>query len=123
MKATELRIGNIVLLDDEEITLTGIKGNTVFWKDGFDMTGLTGAEIKPIPLTEEWLLKFGFKPIDERGYSKEIVNKKDNYEYNFVLSKVDDGYDNDVCLYTIKYVHQLQNLYFALTGKELIINN
>lgn len=54
MKVTELRIGNLVYPDasyPEPITVCA--------KDFEDTTYL-----KPIPLTEEWLLKFGFKKIN-----------------------------------------------------------
>jgi hypothetical protein len=125
MKAEELRIGNYVELSilqnngDFKYELIRVIANCI--KDaeryGDDWCA------RPIPLTEEWLMKFGFVPIDERGYSKEVVNKEDNYEYNFVLSKLAYGYDNDVCLYVIQYIHQLQNLYFALTGEELTIQD
>ena len=113
MKAEELRIGNIILLDDEEIILTGIKGNTVFWKNGFDMTGLTGSEIKPIPLTEEWLLKFGFVQFP-------ASNLWDKEDFWAIYKKVNtDEWRCDHLEMQFKYVHQLQNLYFALTGEEL----
>ena len=66
----------------------------------------------PIPLTKEWFLKFGFK-------------KEGNTAKYWTLGTVDlweisGTYVNDLD-YEVKYVHQLQNLYFALTGEELII--
>jgi len=69
---------------------------------------------KPIPLTEEWLLKFGYKLYHD------YVWVNDNTD---VLGRI-DKFKDDVArsIYPrleIKYVHQLQNLYFALTGKEL----
>lgn len=54
-----------------------------------------------IPLTEEWLNKLGVKQI--------AMNK---------FKHISSGLDLE-CSYELKYVHQLQNLYFALTGKEL----
>lgn len=61
-----------------------------------------------IPLTEEWLLKFGFKPFCKDFSLKGIVIHK--RKRGWVLRKsVPD----------LKYVHQLQNLYFALKGEEL----
>ena len=67
--------------------------------------------ITPIPLTEEWLLKFGFKQNKKYKYwefGKFIIDQ------NFTLCDID-------IKVTIKYLHQLQNLYFALTEKELEI--
>jgi hypothetical protein len=73
--------------------------------------------IKPIPLTEEWLLKFGFsKKVDyllqKRGFS--ICFEKHGDIFECFLESI--GIE-------IEYVHQLQNLYFALTNEELILTN
>ncbi|AGO48415.1 hypothetical protein Phi10:1_gp074 [Cellulophaga phage phi10:1] len=76
--------------------------------------------LQPIPLTEEWLLKFGFKrnePYCFIGIKKRIQlinigNKYFRLYYYNTSIKID-----------IAHVHQLQNLYFALTGEELIKTN
>ena len=66
--------------------------------------------IEPIPLTLEWLLKFGFNGTDIDNYT--IVLSNGNF---FIL-------DCPVPIATnIYYVHELQNLYFALTGKQLTV--
>ena len=74
----------------------------------------------PIKLTEEWLLKFGFSVRKSLGF--EAYDLDDTYTiyynttatpYGFELSF---GVDFEI---EIKHVHQLQNLYFALTGDEL----
>ena len=80
-----------------------------------------------IPLTEEWLLKFGFerfrgmyKPFELPGNynpSFQITDEKTNGNEIVYLTDCDDGRIGNPIL----YVHQLQNLYFALTGKELEI--
>ena len=76
----------------------------------------------PIPLTEEWLLKFGFGKSEEHEYgcnTHEIFGFYYDYHFNkFYL----DTPNEQVCIPFIKYVHQLQNLYFSLCGKELEIN-
>jgi hypothetical protein len=75
------------------------------------------AELAPIPLTEEWLLKFGF--VQGRNYPGWVLlkdlEKGDYIDDNVLFEFFEPGYDH------IKYVHQLQNLYFALTGEELTI--
>ena len=80
-------------------------------------------EYKPIPLDEEWLLKLGFF----------VGSKKNCYYKDWAMNGVETivfeyhykgGYDYEVGANrykTIHYVHQLQNLYFALTGEELEI--
>lgn len=74
-------------------------------------------EIEPIPLTEEWLVKLGFNAIDdhfiiipESDYSS-IVIEKNNNEFNILTIPA-----------SLKYVHQLQNLFYCLTGEELKVN-
>ena len=68
---------------------------------------------KPIPLTEEWLLKFWFisNPYEDR-YEKGSIHieciKTKGETYLWIEN-----------MPHIKYVHQLQNLYFVLTGEEL----
>ena len=85
--------------------------------DGFDLQGIY---FEPIPLTEEWLLKFGFNKTNE---SKDVEWYKLN---NFEVSTYNEGevvyfvYQHLV-LRHIMNVHQLQNLYFALTGTELTL--
>jgi hypothetical protein len=81
--------------------------------------------LEPIPLTEEWLRKFGFKnhiinehTIYQNQWKKRFLTilwqKCGNY-YNYSTGKFIIG--------SISFVHQLQNLYFALTGEELTIDN
>jgi len=79
--------------------------------------------IKPIPLTEEWLLKMGFKFFGGSGYKTEYSD----LHWNFSLR---NGFMPDIFFkHAIKadkiigcnYVHQLQNLYHALTNNELTI--
>lgn len=87
----------------------------------------------PIPITEEWLLKFGM--IQEsswcgddgywyRSYAINETSELLGIDCNTVNRTFSFSYDhgglgdNEV---QIKYVHQLQNLYFALTGNELIL--
>jgi hypothetical protein len=75
-------------------------------------------------LDEVWLIKLGFE-YDEH-YNNYVIKAKGYY--NSVGYNDEDGdwyYNNDRsnagCYYitSIQYVHQLENLYFALTGKEL----
>ena len=80
---------------------------------------------EPILLTEEWLLKFGFKSVGKlhptfklRNYLlEENMMREGKYFLRQIINKSDS-----LCLSgEIKYVHQLQNLYFSLTGTELTI--
>ena len=75
--------------------------------------------INPIPLTEEWLERFGFK---EKSKWTFVLNTPSGRMLTYHLgTKIihygSDGYGSGEI--NCKYVHQLQNLYHALTGKEL----
>ena len=86
--------------------------------------------IKPIPLTEEWFLKFGFESV-LKGYNYLTIRKtslyvyiNDNGESGICIEDLDNNLtqEEELCFsIKIKYVHQLQNLYFALTNEELTI--
>ena len=107
MKANELRIGNWVYFNGnlENIDLDSFHGIATY--DCFD-------SYKPIPLTEEWLEKFGF---EEHGnyFEKSIFRVFTTFRgfYLFIGESYEYG--------TIDYVHQLQNIYFALKDEELTI--
>lgn len=108
MKANEFRIGNLIYL---ELGVPSLDIHTIVPYD-LMVIERTGDKAIPIPLTEEWLKKFGFYMI---YYDKE---KEINYKLNdFTLEQTDGGFIYQKVI--IKYIHQLQNLYFALTGEEL----
>jgi hypothetical protein len=109
MEAKELRVGNIVRYADS-VYLDGGKVTEVG-----DIIQYETDYYQPIPLTEEWLLNFGFEKELDLFYRK---NKSSMIEIIFF----DNGFlvaNQSFCLNHIKHVHQLQNLYFALTGTEL----
>lgn len=75
---------------------------------------------KPIPLTEEWLQKLGF---ELKGFYRlkvtsflELCWKPHDNTLNLQTEK--NGFTEDS---KCKYVHQLQNLYFAFTQRELTV--
>jgi hypothetical protein len=111
MEASELRIGNYVFgLNPENHSKKEVDTIATIYKYGWVTLG--GKEgIEPIPLTDDWLRKFGFKKVAENDF---ILGKFSLY---YVLYY--DGYR--VSEIIPKYVHQLQNLYFALTGEELTL--
>lgn len=123
MKAEELRIGNLVLYQGDPKIIVGITEEHPYIDDiTFDY--LDWDEIKPIPLTEEWLLNLGFTTdpkhhvlcYDLGLLSIELPNK---------FHSSGRAYFNSWAILNEmpKHVHQLQNLYFALTGQELVIKD
>ena len=118
MKAQELRIGNWIE------TLSGMEQCVDVLCDSVNTKSIEGinyGEINPIPLTEEWLVKFGF---EKRRYIHEgiIFGKDEFWDLEYYIAH--DIYEiSQLEIDNLKYVHQLQNLYFALTGNELEINS
>lgn len=118
MKSTELRIGNYVnewWCADNKYYVKKLDINL------FRCVIEDWTEWEPIPLTEEWLVKFGFEP---NIYNDEF----ELYPLTFDCEYTDEGswnisYDSYPLSTEIKHVHQLQNLYFALTGEELTLKN
>lgn len=110
IKANELRIGNIIMAGGKV---------TVCEVEDIAKCKRSPALRHGIPLTPEILEKAGF------GHNGNLHVYKD----------FEAGYNNDDFMYgqhsvrikkslivKIKHLHQLQNLYFALTGEELNIN-
>lgn len=89
------------------------------------INGVVEGSIEPIPLTGEWLVKFGFKIISYEScedYYSTTDKVAMNYDDFFVIIIDSCATRYDDYEYTaskVGYVHQLQNLYFALTGEEL----
>lgn len=88
---------------------------------------LRESQLKPIPLTGNWLIRLGFKKGDDGDlelfplkYFKELLRYNGKSAPIFVSDFGDDSH-YDLPISHIKYVHQLQNLYFALTGEELTV--
>lgn len=87
-------------------------------------------DIEPIPLTEEWLEKFGFDKGTSEDGEDVMIYLNSHWKfileyYNFCQPSEDNGYYLIEYLgqleIQIKHIHQLQNLYFALTSEELTI--
>ena len=106
MEAKIFRIGNFITIHNclQEIVELPLPENC------------TNENTKGILLTEEWLNKFGFisNPYEDRY-------EKDDFHIHCDKTKgfLDLWVTN--CRLDLKYVHQLQNLFFALTGYELEI--
>lgn len=132
MKAEELRLGNLVSNinprhNDSILTIESIGDNhevNVFYRK------YLLSELEPIPLTEEWLFKFGFYLRDGFSNTFKLNVEKHQYDCSEItysekegLFRFSNGQQKGTTLIPhIKYVHQLQNLYFALTGEELTLN-
>ena len=118
MKANELRIGNYIFFDNEKIKVIGIIHNCIYWysENGSPCHALLiGGEFRPIPIKGEWLLKLGFKTNDNIWFKKISKNE-------IVIEISSSGLfaiDNMSTIRCINHIHEIQNLYFAITGEEL----
>lgn len=123
VSANELRIGNKILR----------RNSNDYWIDtNVNLTYLSlvyefPEDYKGIPLSEETLLKCGFVNdsysnfnlylLDEYGAKSEeyiSIHFKD-----YACKEYSGAGFSDCYVEECKYLHQIQNLYFALTGKEL----
>lgn len=118
IQPTELRIGNLLQKDgkvfavtiDDLIKLS--QGNTIG---------------EPIEILQEYLVKFGFKEIENKWFEKHFFvnpHHEDRSTLNinsasFQIALFGDQMEEAVYLTPCKFIHKLQNLYFELTGTEL----
>jgi hypothetical protein len=109
MNANELRIGNLVYyrIDDKMDERKSWNEESTIDVQDLWCVERGDTNYTPIPLTEEWLLKFGFIRM-HKLYSLNNVN----------IFKLNSEFISDLDV-PVQHVHQLQNLYFALTIEEL----
>ena len=139
MDKKELRIGNYVKYNGSVVSVYAIsnptpskdkhfnnKARVTLWCNG--LMDATIDEIEPIPITEELVLKIGFKKdVDANNRYRYVI---DNCMFEIrlwdsgTLIKL-ENYCEDcvrkVHLPKTPNLHQLQNAYYLLTGKELEI--
>lgn len=138
--STELRIGNFVKTTNDIYTISGIDEDS---EDAI-LSNFLGAkikptqlhDIKPIPLTEDWLLKFGFKWYDAKTGKRFVKKWFDDGDEFWLEIELSGKLNRTFCWLNWdigggrnfvhiphksipENVHDLQNLFFALTGQEL----
>ncbi len=132
MKAEELRIGNLI----DQGPMYGVlpvDAYELYQYSLFKKGAKTAEYYKdwlPVTITEEWLLMLGF---DEHETFENVfyqISGLPDKDFFWLGISVFDGYcdvtlrdmrdfESVADMNDIKYVHQLQNLFFALKGKEL----
>lgn len=121
MIANELRIGNkiqdrngfifnVIGIGEDWITTDFESNEGDVWEFNFKTN-----PPKPIELTEEILLKCGFKRFPWGLVINELLFK-DDLKCSFLELEIGNGFRVKV-----NFLHQLQNLYYYLVGKELEI--
>lgn len=145
MNTKELRIGNFISNGGGIVHVTELDEHGASVVDGEDYASevyMLINNFSPVPLTPEWLEKFGFiRQADlvenkvwlpnggiSQFHGAEIFRNEsyqdvylDENVFHFILAQDDNQISTIYTSKEIKSVHQLQNLYFALTGEELTI--
>ncbi len=137
MKASELRVGNWVNFDSG---WSPEEPRQIEWHDiwhGIEKDKdakhfVEWVALKPIPITNEWLLKFGFSKIESSVCDSFYIGHNPIthdwlFDITWLKNSIDYSYEGNPFYkngyHELKYLHQLQNLYFALTQEELEIND
>ncbi|MFP3835370.1 hypothetical protein [Chryseobacterium sp. SIMBA_028] len=127
ISSKELKIGNYMMAGSLLTQVTTINRNNFIvteleTSDGEFNYNSDQCNINPVILTEEWLIKFGFEKREvymlgvkydgwlNFSFHLDINHIKNTYFYHWMGGNIE-----------VKHVHQLQNLYFALTGEELTV--
>lgn len=114
IQSSEFRIGNYVDFDGEECQVLEISesGLVLRFPDG-EKEWIDSFQLYPILLTEQMLLDCGF-------HHREFSFEKGKFFLSKRTGKKEFLYQAHTNRFQVKYLHQLQTLYFAVTSEELI---
>ncbi len=126
IQANQLRVGNYVASDHfkdrdviVKVRLIGQEQAIVEHPNGLTEPMLYQGEMRCVKLTEDILLKCGFKDVSSYKDFRLFINE-DLY-IGVSLRKNINAYVSisDIDILNVIYLHQLQNLFYALTHEEL----
>jgi hypothetical protein len=125
MNERELRLGNYY---DQFGNIHQVNGNVISELEKAPEGQLW---CKPIPLTEEWLMKMGFVFVNDNkryGWYLEVSNNRclfwcHSKEIQLEFIKDEIEYNNTLFDFKCEHVHTLQNIFYCLCGEELTIKN
>jgi len=124
-KKNELRVGNYFCDESEDhsiVQVTEIRNSfiIVFWAEDLKLYPST---VYKIPLTEEMLYRLAGDGCNIEQISEDdfVVDRfkliwKEGYNYWYVVDDMTDAY-----ITKVEWVHEFQNMYYALNGKELTV--
>lgn len=139
IELSELRIGNLLSykgnivhvtlldrdIDDEYQEIIGFCPYGENTGEKGDWNRALAADLARIPLTEDWITKCGFERNEEENCNGYLAYSPDTAHFSV---KLFINGQRHVCLHYLgmaistnhpQYLHELQNLYFTLTGEEL----
>lgn len=136
MKANDLRIRNWIKYEDKLVQVVQLSSLMILCQrdENQFLVNCAPEVFDPIELTKEVLVKIGFE--DRKGYFNysRVFCDENNYcdsihiyycpmlkHFKFTHDKVKVEELQTMDVYNIKYLHQLQNAYYCLTGQELNI--
>lgn len=133
IKAGDIMTGNYLFASDNQIhKVSKFDEHTVWFEKTVNKYGVSCwvtskiTECRPILLTEDILLKCGFELVQDGDFSKRYDLIKDE-RFDFLINNGNEQlsgirFKGNTLYDEIKYLHQLQNLFFILSGNQLIIN-
>lgn len=129
MKVTDLKIKNLVEYENETYIITEIFQNNdqyfVKIENENLILSLPAEDIHPIRITEDWLERLGFLKTYSSMHQIRYERPEQYIKYDFDLNskKIVEGlkiYGNHI---KCKYIHEFQNIFSALFGKESYLMN
>lgn len=131
MTEREVSINNFVLVDGLIAKIIGFYSANdevdIEYQDDLNKVSYMNNEsrdfkdLEPIPLTEEWLVRLGFEKTYDKALPYQDAYSKEGLIFDGEFQLTVEGKESDLhgIGKPLKHVHQLQNLYFALTGEEI----
>lgn len=130
MKVQELRLHNLLQYKNDVVPVVGFNldkeanQSLVEIQQGNVKIPIHSEKLRPIKLTSEWLSKFGFR----ESYRSDTRIRYDlpnfgKYDFDLTKDKILEGFLYFGNYIRCSYLHQLQNLHFVLTGKELKVES
>ena len=121
-QVNEMRIGNIML--DDEYNVVNVERINSDRIHEFTMVSQNNGRIYPsniykIAITKKWLEKLGFVKDIETDYRWFLPDGTITFDLDDYCVRISDSWEFGKRM----YVNELQNLFFALTGKELHSKN
>lgn len=122
MREENFRIGNLVqgkrgIARIKQLSSDPIDNYRIMaWYIDQPAYGNSGEHLEPIPLTEEWLLKFGAVKT-----KSDAVNTHWRLHDRIIIQS-DNWFLDYVSRIRLETVHQFQNFFFALRNEELVYN-
>lgn len=130
MNKKELRLGNFVTEKGENYPMTVVGITEMAYIKRFidenegilHLMACNFSKIAPIDITKDWLSRLGYLQVAPDYFT--LIDGTSTVRY---IGKSADILEIEILSmnfkYRLEYVHQLQNAYFAITGKELELEN